>query len=126
AGLDRDEHHLGNDERRPEAAGIATAYVDDDVRIFPGELARLCSQIGAVEGDGSVSGRTLPLVHPQVGEGERGALFVTVDQQDVALGAGQRDGQVDGEGGLADSALDVSDCQYHVPCSATATIVKRL
>src|SRR3546814_8140672 len=49
----------------------------------------------------------------QLGKGEGGPLLVAVHQQEVAARKRARHREVDGKGRLADTALSVSDCQYH-------------
>src|SRR3546814_12500655 len=48
-----------------------------------------------------------------LGKGEGGRLLVAVHQQEVAARSRPRHREVDGKGRLADTALSVSDCQYH-------------
>src|SRR3546814_8219835 len=49
----------------------------------------------------------------QLGKGVGGPLLVAVHQQEVAARKRARHREVDGKGRLADTALSVSDCQYH-------------
>ena len=94
------------------ARSVAPADVDDDVIIFAGELADLAAQRSAGQRDGGIACLPKPL-GAELGEGKGGALLVAIDQQQIAAGECQRDREVDGERGLADTALGISDCQYH-------------
>lgn len=52
--LNGDQHGVGNRERRPQAAGVPPAHVDDHVGILRGELAHLRPQGRSLQGHGGI------------------------------------------------------------------------
>src|SRR3546814_5748952 len=75
-------------------------------------LADLAAKRRAGERNGCIA--SLPKsIGAQLGKGEGGPLLVAVHQQEVAARKRARHREVDGKGHLADTALSVSDCQYH-------------
>src|SRR3546814_8782831 len=72
----------------------------------------VCSSDLAGERNGGIA--SLPKsIGAQLGKGEGRPLLVAVHQQEVAARKLARHREVDGKGRLADTALSVSDCQYH-------------
>src|SRR3546814_6946967 len=77
-----------------------------------GQLPDLAAKRVAGERNGGIA--SLPKsIGAQPGKGEGGPLLVAVHQQEVAARKRARHREVDGKGRLADTALSVSDCQYH-------------
>ena len=70
-------------------------------------------QHGAVRIAGAGDGRAVAALVPGCDGGEGGGLPVPVDEQDVAALAGACDGEVEGEGRLADTALGVANGNNH-------------
>src|SRR3546814_8941185 len=112
ARLHRHQQRVSHGERGAQRAGITAAHVNDNIVILGRELADLAAKRRAGERNGGIA--SLPKsIGAQLGKGEGGPLLVAVHQQEVAARKRARHREVDGKGRLADTALSVSDCQYH-------------
>ena len=107
---ERDQDHVGDDQRRGQGRQEQGRQVQDDQTAGAGQLAGARRPAGrAVAVD---RGQSLHL-HRQSARGRprgRAALGIEIEQADVAAPHGKRAREIDRERGLADPALQVAAC----------------
>ena len=108
AGLYRDQHALGRQQRGARQGGDARRAVDDDVIGATRQLRRFLMQRFAGEAHGAEQpGQAL--LASALRPVERGTLRVSIQQDDVQAAHRQLAGDVGGERGLADAAFLVEN-----------------
>jgi hypothetical protein len=110
--LRRDQDEIGREQGRARQARNARRAINNDVVGVSRELGRLMMEgIARKADDGEQSRQAFP--GALLGPVERGALRVSVNQDDAFALAGPLPGEMQGERGLADAALLIEERDDH-------------